>query len=91
MLKDREMVQIRQLFAGASGEQFNEIANMFNEARRSYAHRQARTFAKGQKVEWIGKNGPMSGVIAKVNRKNIVVDAGAQGMWNVTATLLQAA
>ena len=91
MLKDREMVQIRQLFAGASGEQFNEIANMFNEARRSYAHRQARTFKKGQKVEWIGKRGPMSGVITKVNRKNIVVDAGAQGMWNVTATLLQAA
>jgi len=29
-------------------------------------------------------------VIAKVNRKNIVVDAGAQGMWNVTATMLKA-
>ena len=91
MLNTSEMVRIRQLFAKADGDDFNEIANMFNEARRSFAHRQARSFVKGQKVEWVGKRGLMSGVITKVNRKNVVVDAGAQGMWNVTATMLKAA
>jgi len=40
-------------------------------------------------VEWVGKRGRMNGVIEKINRKNVVVDAGYNGRWNIPASMLK--
>lgn len=51
----------------------------------------AQTFRVGQKVEWDSKRGyPIQGTITKVKIKMIEVDAGSNGRWNVTATMLRA-
>lgn len=91
MLNTSEMNEIKMLFLKASNEDMSEIAQLFNAVRRVKASQAADRFKVGQKVEWIGKRGPMSGIIEKVNRKNILIDAGSNGKWNVTATLLKAA
>ena len=84
------MSKIQSLFVEASDEQMKEIAQMFNDARRMKAAQAARSFKVGQQVTWFGKKGQVSGVIAKINRKNVVVNAGQNGMWNVTASMLVA-
>ena len=91
MLNTSEMNEIKMLFLKASSDDMSEIASLFNAVRRIKASQAADKFKVGQKVEWVGKRGKMSGIIEKINRKNIVVDAGTNGMWNVTATLLKAA
>ena len=49
------------------------------------------SFSIGQQVTWIGKRGPLSGTITKINRRNIIVNAGDNGMWKVSPGLLNAA
>ena len=84
------MSKIQSLFIEASDMQMQEIAQMFNDARRTRAAKAARSFKVGQQVTWFGKKGQLSGVVAKINRKNVVVNAGQNGMWNVTASMLVA-
>lgn len=91
MLTKNEMNRIEALLVKASDDDMNAIANMFNDARRMKSSQAARSFKVGQQVQWFGKRGPMAGKIEKINRKNIVVNAGQFGMWNVSASLLKAA
>lgn len=88
MLSKSQMSKIQSLFIEASDEQMQEIAQMFNDTRRIKAAQAARSFKVGQQVTWFGKKGQLSGVVAKINRKNVVVNAGQNGMWNVTASML---
>ena len=90
MLIKSQMQHIESMFNEASDEQMQEIAQMFNDARRIRAAKAARSFKVGQQVTWFGKKGQLSGVVAKINRKNVVVNAGQNGMWNVTASMLVA-
>lgn len=46
----------------------------------------------GQEVKWTGRSGiPMTGTVTKVKPKMVSVNAGRDGLWNVSATLLKAA
>jgi sRNA-binding protein len=90
MLNNSEMSKIQALLIEASNDQMQEIAAMFNDARNLKVQRAARSFTSGQKVKWVGRNGAMEGTIVKVLKKNVRVKVGSD-MWNVTASLLQAA
>ena len=58
---------------------------------KSKAVTAAQSFQVGQKVQWQSKRGyPVTGVVTKVKIKMIEVDAGKEGRWNVTATMLKA-
>lgn len=51
----------------------------------------ATQFYPGQSVVFTGRYGaPIQGTVKKVKIKMISVDAGKQGQWNVSATLLKA-
>ena len=91
MLNKSQMSKIQALFVEASDEQMQEIASMFNDARNLKAHSAARSYSIGQKVKWNGRRGSMSGTIIKVLKKNIRVKTESDGVWNVTASLLEAA
>ena len=91
MLIKSQMQHIESMFNEASDEQMQEIAQMFNDARRMKTARAARSFKVGQNVTWSGRKGAMSGEIIKVMKKNIRVKTEADGIWNVTASLLTAA
>ena len=91
MLNQPEMFQIQAFFAEASDQQMSEIAQMFNEARNLKVARAARSFTVGQSVKWSGRKGAMSGTVVKVLKKNVRVKTKADGVWNVTASLLEAA
>ena len=90
-LTTKQMSQIQVLFAQADMKDFNKIADMFNVSRRMAERSLKADFKVGQKVTWTGKRGFQEGTITKINRKNIVVDAGSNGMWNVSPSLLTAA
>lgn len=91
MLSKSQMSKIQALFVEASDEQISEIASMFNDARSIKTARAARTFKVGQSVSWTGRKGAMSGKVIKVLKKNIRVKTEADGIWNVTASLVKAA
>ncbi len=91
MLNKSEMSKVQALFVEASDEQKSEIASMFNDARNIKVARAARSFKVGQNVSWTGRKGAMSGKVIKVLKKNIRVKTEADGIWNVTASLLKAA
>ena len=90
-LNTKQMQQIQVLFAQADMSDFQKIAEMFNTTRRMAERSIKQNFSVGQKVQWTGRKGFQTGTITKINRKNIVVNAGSAGMWNVAPSLLTAA
>ena len=90
-LTTKQISEIQVLFAQADMNDFQKIADMFNTTRRAYERNMKSNFKVGQQVRWFGKRGEMAGSIIKINRKNIVVDAGQYGKWNVTPSLLEVA
>ena len=90
-LTTKQISQIQVLFAQANMDDFEKIAEMFNTTRRMLERQVGSSFSVGQQVTWIGKRGPLSGIITKINRRNIVVNAGDNGMWKVSPGLLNAA
>tara|TARA_Y100001972_G_C7414942_1_gene214733 strand:+ start:147 stop:404 length:258 start_codon:yes stop_codon:yes gene_type:complete len=85
------MEHIESLFNEASYEQMEEIAKMFNNARSAKALSAAKSFQVGQSVSWMSnRSGPKTGVIKKINKKNILVNT-ENGQWQVPASLLKAA
>jgi putative ribosome biogenesis GTPase RsgA len=89
-LTKTEMNRIATLMAKADSEDMNMIASMFNNTQRTKQQAVAKTFAVGDAVKWSGRNGNMTGIVVKVNPKNIKVKT-SMGLWNVTATLLKKA
>lgn len=90
-LTTKQISQIQVLFAQTNMDDFEKIAEMFNTTRRMLERQVGSSFSIGQQVTWIGKRGPLSGTITKINRRNIVVNAGDNGMWKVSPGLLNAA
>lgn len=67
------------------------VVSMLKGRIKSKAVATAQTFSVGQKVQWQSKRGyAIQGTITKVKIKMIEVDAGSEGRWNVTATMLKA-
>ena len=57
--------------------------------RTQLARSAARKFVRGDSVRFTGRGGAtVRGTVEKVNPKTVVVDAGVQGKWRVTASML---
>ena len=91
MLTKSETTKLQSFLVKASPDQMNDIARMFNDAMNMKRAQATRSFTVGQKVKWSGKNGPMSGTVIKVMKKNVRVKVSTTETWNVTATMLKAA
>ena len=62
-----------------------EVAKM----HRTYLGRQTiRKIIIGDTVSYNGLRGRMTGKVVKVKKKNIEVDCGSHGRWNVPAALI---
>lgn len=62
-----------------------EVAKM----QRTYLGRQTiRKIIIGDTVSYNGRRGRMTGKVVKVKKKNIEVDCGSHGRWNVPAALI---
>ena len=91
-LTTKQISQIQVLLAQADMNDFDKIAEMFNTTRRMLERQVGSSFSIGQQVSWTnGKRGLLSGTITKINSRNIVVNAGDNGMWKVSPGLLNAA
>ena len=67
------------------------VVSLINMRRKSATVKAVASLSVGQKVEWDSKFGhKIQGAVTKVKIKNIEVDAGPNGRWNVSATLLKA-
>ena len=57
--------------------------------RTQLAKSAARKFVRGDSVRFTGRGGAtVRGTVEKVNPKTVVVDAGIDGKWRVTASML---
>ena len=88
------MITVAQLKSLSTDEllDLNKMVVGMIKMRRQTASVQATaSLSIGQKVEWDSKFGhKIQGVVTKVKIKNVEVDAGPNGRWNVSATLLKA-
>lgn len=67
------------------------VVSMLKGRIKSKAVAAAQAFYVGQKVQWQSKRGyAIQGTVTKVKIKMIEVDAGSEGRWNVTSTMLKA-
>ena len=91
-LTTKQISQIQVLLAQADMNDFDKIAEMFNTTRRMLERNIGSSFSIGQQVSWTSeRRGLLSGTITKINSRNIVVNAGDNGMWKVSPGLLNAA
>ena len=84
--------QIRELLKKCSLDDITEIAEDMK-LRRTYLHSStARSFVKGDKVEFTGRRGEqMQGVVEKVAKKYVTVDCTMYGgsVWRVPGAHLK--
>jgi len=88
-LTKAEVVRLNSLILKADADQLSDAVEVFKMAREKNSLKAKASFRLGMAVEWVGKRGRMNGVIEKINRKNIVVDAGYNGRWNIPASMLK--
>lgn len=91
----KTVAQIAAVIPSLTQDEIRQLSLMlrdqWNHNNRQKSAAVAAQFSRGQKVKWFGKRGNMSGVITKINVKTIIVDAGANGEWRVSPSLLSAA
>ncbi len=88
-LTKAEVVRLNSLILKADANQLSEAVEVFKMARSKNSMEAKASLQVGMAVEWNGKHGRMNGVIQKINRKNVVVDAGYNGLWNIPASMLK--
>jgi len=69
-------------------DQLNQIIDAVKLKRQHLTKQMIRSFSIGDVVLYDGRNGHTEGVVKKVNRKYVVVDAGVDGQWRVPANML---
>lgn len=86
-----EMKRIATLLAKADREDLNAIADMHKNQSRVINSAASSKFRVGDTVQFDAgrRGGIITGTVTKVNIKNIKLDCGVRGNWNVTATLLK--
>ena len=66
------------------------IVALLNSRQKATQVQAAGKLYAGQQVKWTGRSGiPMTGIVTKVKIKMVEVNAGAAGLWNVSATMLK--
>lgn len=70
-------------------DELNQIIDAIKLQQNFLARQSARTFMKGDAVQFTGRGGrTVVGTVVKVNPKTVVVDSPSQGRWKVTASML---
>lgn len=87
------IAQLTKLIAEIDTKEELKLAiDVINRHTRNLNDRKRAQFNIGQKVEWSSKLGFVTtGVITKIMPKNIMVNAGANGIWRVSPTFLRPA
>lgn len=71
-----------------SSEDLNGLVDAIKLRRTRLARESAGSLCVGDLVSFQGRAGHVQGVVQKINRKTVVVDAAGQGRWKVTASML---
>ena len=91
-LSKSEMMTISSIMLKADHRKMEQIADMFNEARRMQAAVKKHQFTIGDKVAFVNRrNGRIEGVVTKKLRSNLVVKTSEGQQWRVSPAALQAA
>jgi uncharacterized protein YkvS len=72
-----------------SSSELNLVVEAVKLRRTALAKTAARKITRGDRVRFTGRGGAtVRGCVEKVNPKTVVVDAGVDGKWKVTASML---
>jgi uncharacterized protein YkvS len=50
---------------------------------------QTWNYQEGDKVEWNGKRGHLTGIVEQINKTTVTVDAGVNGKWRIPPSMLK--
>jgi hypothetical protein len=83
------VTRVSELIYQMSNEELNQTIDAIKLKRTHLARQSASNLIVGDLVSFKGRRGHTSGRITKINRKTVVLDCGAQGVWKVTASMLR--
>ena len=90
MLNVTEMETINALVSKMGLEDIKIVNNRMDLQRTFLGKDVMRTLVVGDKVSFVGRRGiTVEGTVMKVKIKNVSVDAGTSGRWNVPASMLK--
>jgi hypothetical protein len=88
MLNVNEMKTINELVANMSLEDIKLVNERMSLQRTFLGNTIKRSLTIGDKVSFNGRRGLTEGTVLKVKIKNVTVDCGNSGRWNVPASML---
>ena len=88
MLNVNEMKTINELVANMSLEDIKMVNERMSLQRTFLGNTIKRSLTIGDKVSFNGRRGLTEGTVLKVKIKNVTVDCGSSGRWNVPASML---
>lgn len=78
-----------ELIYQMDNNQLNQVIEAIKLKRTHLSRQATRSLIVGDEVQFKGRNNQIiQGRVVKVNQKTVSVDAGVQGRWKVTASLL---
>jgi|14BtaG_2_1085337.scaffolds.fasta_scaffold20564_1 hypothetical protein len=90
MLNVTEMEKINSLVSKMSLEDIKMVNERMNLQRTFLGKDIMRSLIKGDTVSFVGRGGiKVEGTVMKVKIKNVTVDCGVKGRWNVPASMLK--
>jgi putative ribosome biogenesis GTPase RsgA len=79
-----------ELIYQMDNSQINQVIEAIKLKRTHLARQATRALIVGDTVQFRGRNNRIvQGRVVKVNQKTVSVDAGIEGRWKVTASMLQ--
>ena len=88
MLNVNEMKTINELVANMSLEDIKMVNERMSLQRTFLGNTIKRSLTIGDTVSFNGRRGLTEGTVMKVKIKNVTVDCGPSGRWNVPASML---
>ena len=88
MLNVNEMKTINELVANMSLEDIKMVNERMSLQRTFLGNTIKRSLVIGDTVSFNGRRGLTEGTVLKVKIKNVTVDCGNSGRWNVPASML---
>lgn len=88
MLNVNEMKTINALVSNMGLEDIKLVNERMNLQRTFLGNAVKRSLTIGDKVSFKGRRGLTEGTVLKVKIKNVTVDCGSSGRWNVPASML---
>jgi|TARA_B100000929_G_scaffold176938_1_gene140175 hypothetical protein len=87
MLNLEEMKMVKSLISNMDADNISDMSFALKQQRTFLGRSVIRDLVIGDKVEFDGRNGRVSGTVSKVAIKNVSVDT-SEGRWRVPASML---